>query len=197
MGQAWARNAGRALVLVACFDLESRMLCIANKGLGHAFLGHRVSGTNNDCTELVGPDSPRYLDLDLVDEVSSTFSHCLVNTAHRTRHPNPPLCRNLPYASTPTPSVSSPLCAVRSSQRYTTTCSSATRHRSLPLSRPSLRIPSNTSFVVSLHLATQNYRQAHIPIHALALVLPMKWPSLEVALACKCCHDGVWLTKSR
>ena len=68
MGQTWARNAGRALVLLVCFDLESRVLRIANTGLGHAFLGHRVSGTNNDCMELVGPNSPRYLNLNLVGE---------------------------------------------------------------------------------------------------------------------------------
>ena len=67
-GQPWARNAGHASELLACFDSESRVLRVANIGAGGAFLGHCVSGANNQCTGLVGPESPRYLDLMLVDD---------------------------------------------------------------------------------------------------------------------------------
>ena len=63
-GQPWARHASRASALLAFFDSESRMLRVANTGPGRAFLGRRVSGANYECTELVGPGTPRYLELD-------------------------------------------------------------------------------------------------------------------------------------
>ena len=40
------------------------MLRVANTGRGRAFLGRRVSGANYECTELVGPGSPRYIELE-------------------------------------------------------------------------------------------------------------------------------------
>jgi serine/threonine protein phosphatase PrpC len=62
-GQPSARDAGRALALLAFFfDSESRVLRVANTGAGRAFLGRRVSGANYECTELVGPGAPRYLE---------------------------------------------------------------------------------------------------------------------------------------
>ncbi|KAI9436243.1 hypothetical protein H4582DRAFT_1965290 [Lactarius indigo] len=63
-GQPWAQNAGRASALLAFFDSESRVLRVANTGPGRAFLGRRASGTTHECTELVGPGSPRYLELE-------------------------------------------------------------------------------------------------------------------------------------
>jgi hypothetical protein len=63
-GQPWARNAGRASALLAFFDSESRMLRVANTGPCRAFLGRRVSGANYECMELIGPGSPRYLELE-------------------------------------------------------------------------------------------------------------------------------------
>ncbi|KAH9019167.1 hypothetical protein EDB85DRAFT_582561 [Lactarius pseudohatsudake] len=63
-GQAWAQNAGRASALLAFFDSESRVLRVANTGAGRAFLGRRMSGPTYECTELVGPGSPRYLELE-------------------------------------------------------------------------------------------------------------------------------------
>jgi hypothetical protein len=62
-GQPWARHAGRASTLLAFFDSESRVLRVANTGASRAFLGRRgVRGaaTTYECTELVGPGSPRY-----------------------------------------------------------------------------------------------------------------------------------------
>ncbi|KAH8992176.1 hypothetical protein EDB92DRAFT_1858359 [Lactarius akahatsu] len=56
-GQPWAQNAGRASALLAFFDSESRVLRVANTGAG------RASATY-ECTELVGPGSPRYLELE-------------------------------------------------------------------------------------------------------------------------------------
>jgi hypothetical protein len=38
---------------------------VANTGLGRAFLGRRVGGVNFYCTALVGPGSPRYLEVKL------------------------------------------------------------------------------------------------------------------------------------
>jgi hypothetical protein len=63
-GQPWARNAGRASALLAFFDSKSRVLRITNTGPSRAFLGRHVSGTNYECMELVGPGSPRYLELE-------------------------------------------------------------------------------------------------------------------------------------
>ncbi|KAH9053730.1 hypothetical protein EDB87DRAFT_1649949 [Lactarius vividus] len=62
-GQPWAQGAGRASALLAFFDSESRVLRIASTGAGRAFLG-RVSDATYECTELVGPGSPRYLELE-------------------------------------------------------------------------------------------------------------------------------------
>jgi hypothetical protein len=62
-GRPWARNADRASALLAFFDPEERLLRVDNSGPSLAFLGRRVSGANYDCTELVGPGSPRYLEL--------------------------------------------------------------------------------------------------------------------------------------
>ncbi|KAF8259969.1 hypothetical protein EI94DRAFT_1812370 [Lactarius quietus] len=64
--QPWARNAGRASALLAFFDSESRVLRVANTSPGRAFLGRRVSGANYECTEIVGPGSPRYIELEPV-----------------------------------------------------------------------------------------------------------------------------------
>lgn len=38
------------------------MLRVDNEGPSLAFLGRRVSGASYECTELVGPGSPRYLE---------------------------------------------------------------------------------------------------------------------------------------
>jgi hypothetical protein len=40
------------------------VLRVANTGAGRAFLGRRVSGANYECTEIVGPGAPRYLELE-------------------------------------------------------------------------------------------------------------------------------------
>jgi hypothetical protein len=61
-GQPWARHAGCASALLAFFDSESCVLRVANTGSGRAFLGRRVSGADYECTELVGPGTPRYLE---------------------------------------------------------------------------------------------------------------------------------------
>lgn len=63
-GQPWAQHAGRASALLTFFDSESRVLRVANTGPGRAFLGRRVSGAKYECTELVGPGSPRYIELE-------------------------------------------------------------------------------------------------------------------------------------
>lgn len=63
-GQPWAQHAVRGSALLAFFDSESRVLRVANTGAGRAFLGRRVSGATYECTELVGPGSPRYLELE-------------------------------------------------------------------------------------------------------------------------------------
>ena len=63
-GQPWARDAGRASALLAFFDSESRVLRVANTGAGRAFLGRRVSDATYECTEVVGPGSPLYLELE-------------------------------------------------------------------------------------------------------------------------------------
>ncbi|KAH9069357.1 hypothetical protein EDB83DRAFT_2314394 [Lactarius deliciosus] len=63
-GQPWAQNAGRASALLAFFDSESRVLRVANTGAARAFLGRRMSSATYECTELVGPGSPRYLELE-------------------------------------------------------------------------------------------------------------------------------------
>ncbi|KAH8990008.1 hypothetical protein EDB86DRAFT_2831311 [Lactarius hatsudake] len=63
-GQPWAQNAGRASALLAFFDSESRVLRVANTGAARAFLGRRMSGATYECTELVGPSFPRYLELE-------------------------------------------------------------------------------------------------------------------------------------
>ncbi|KAI9429295.1 hypothetical protein H4582DRAFT_308965 [Lactarius indigo] len=62
-GQLWAQNAGRASALLSFFDLESRVLRVANTAPGHAFLGCCASDATYECTELVGPSSPSYLGL--------------------------------------------------------------------------------------------------------------------------------------
>jgi hypothetical protein len=63
-GQPWARNAGRASALLALFDSESRVLRVSKTGPCPTLLGRRVSGANYECMELVGPGSPRYLELE-------------------------------------------------------------------------------------------------------------------------------------
>ncbi|KAH8990006.1 hypothetical protein EDB86DRAFT_3104202 [Lactarius hatsudake] len=63
-GQPWAQNARHASALLAFFDSESRVLRVANTGTGRTFLGRRMSGLTYECTELIGPGSPRYLELE-------------------------------------------------------------------------------------------------------------------------------------
>ena len=62
-GQPWARNtAERTSALVAFFDSEERVLRVVNTGSGPAVLGRRVCG-GYECIELLGPGSPRYIEL--------------------------------------------------------------------------------------------------------------------------------------
>ena len=79
----------------------------------------------------------------------------------------------MPSASSPQP------CDARSFQRYTTTCSSATRRRLEPLSHPLPRLPPSTLFATSHHHPETPSFQ---PIYILALACP-KRSSFEVALA--------------